>query len=68
MYAIRSYYGDFGTGNYPDALAIGDLNGDGFADIAVGGSYLTLLFNNPADPGNFYTGGTFTVLPYFSSM
>ncbi len=60
--------GDFGTGNYPDALAIGDLNGDGFADIAVGGSYLTLLFNNPADPGNFYTGGTFTVLPYFSSV
>ena len=60
--------GDFGAGNYPDALAIGDLNGDGFADIAAGGSYLTLLFNNPAVPGYFYTGGTLTNVPYFSSV
>jgi hypothetical protein len=60
--------GEFGTGNNPDALAIGDLNGDGFVDIAAGGSYLTLLFNNPADPGTFYTGGTLTVVPYFSSV
>jgi hypothetical protein len=59
---------DFGTGNYPDVVAIGDLNGDGFADIAAGGSYLALLFNNPDDPGNFYTGGTLTVVPYFSSV
>jgi hypothetical protein len=65
--AFQSAVG-YDTGNYPEGLAIGDLNDDGFPDIAVGGSYLTLLFNNPADPGNFYTGGTLTVVSYFSSV
>jgi hypothetical protein len=58
----------FGTGRYPEGLAIGDLNDDGVPDIAVGGSYLTLMFNNTADLGSFYTGGTLTLVSYFSSV
>jgi len=57
-----------GTGQHPDGIAIGDLNGDGMADIAAGGSDLTLLFNSPGNPGNFYTGATLTFQPYFSSV
>jgi hypothetical protein len=59
---------EFGTGQHPDGIAIGDLNGDGLDDIAAGGSYLVLLFNNPANPGGFYTGATLTFQPYFSSV
>jgi hypothetical protein len=38
----------------PVDVAIGDLNGDGTNDMAVAGADLSLLFNDPASPGNVF--------------
>ena len=43
----------FSTGKHPMSIAIDDLNSDTLADIAVGGSDLSLHFQDPSDPGSF---------------
>ncbi len=44
-------------GTSPKKTAIGDLNADGFNDIAVSGSddNLVILFNDPSNPGRAFT-------------
>ena len=49
------------SGAYPQGIAIEDLNSDNLNDIAVAGNYISLLFNDPANPGSFYTSGTVNV-------
>jgi len=44
---------NFVTGNYPEDLAIGDLDGDALMDIAVADNELSILFQDPASIGNF---------------
>ncbi|MCK4787932.1 MAG: VCBS repeat-containing protein [Desulfobacteraceae bacterium] len=43
----------FPTGKHPMSIAIDDLNGDTLADIAVGGSDLSLHFQDPSNPVSF---------------
>jgi hypothetical protein len=40
--------------------AIADLNGDGLVDLAVAAADLAILFNDPGNPGDFYTS---TLIP-----
>jgi len=44
---------NFVAGNYPEDLAIGDLDGDALMDIAVADNELSILFQDPASIGNF---------------
>jgi len=44
---------NFLTGNYPNDLAIGDLDGDGLVDIAIADNGLSVLFQDPASIGSF---------------
>jgi len=44
---------NFVTGNYPEDLAIGDLDGDALMDIVVADNELSILFQDPASIGNF---------------
>ncbi len=58
----------YGTFSEPRSVAVGDFNGDGLPDLAVanyGNGTVSVLLNNPSDPGTFtatpnspYTGGT----------
>ena len=43
----------FITGNYPNDVAIGDLDGDALTDIAVADNELSILYQDPASIGNF---------------
>ena len=43
----------FVTGNYPNDLAIGDLDGDALIDIAIADNELSILYQDPASIGNF---------------
>ncbi len=49
---------DFGTGNAPQGLAIGDLDGDGKPDLAVAnsGDNTLSLFHNTSTPGTIAFG------------
>ena len=52
---------NYETGVSPNAVAIGDLNGDGRPDLAVGDNNgISILFQNPTSPGTFQP---LTVLP-----
>ncbi|MEJ2179740.1 MAG: VCBS repeat-containing protein [Gammaproteobacteria bacterium] len=44
---------NFVTGNYPNDLAIGDLDGDALMDIAIADNELSILYQDPASIGNF---------------
>jgi hypothetical protein len=44
---------NFVTGNYPNDVAIGDINGDALMDIAVADDALSILYQDPASIGNF---------------
>jgi hypothetical protein len=44
---------NFVTGNYPNDLAIGDIDGDALMDIAVADDALSILYQDPASIGNF---------------
>ncbi|UCF03858.1 MAG: VCBS repeat-containing protein [Deltaproteobacteria bacterium] len=44
---------NFITGNYPNDVAIGDIDGDALMDIAVADSELSILYQDPASIGNF---------------
>jgi len=52
----------------PTGVVGADINGDGFTDIAVTGSYLALLFNTPGNPGTFIDGGTISVNSVIDSV
>lgn len=41
--------------NSPLALVVNDLDGDGLDDIAVAGKQISMLFNDPADPGSSFS-------------
>ena len=43
----------FIAGNYPNDVAIGDLDGDALMDIAVADNELSILYQDPASIGNF---------------
>ena len=49
----------YSAGNTPQSIAIGDLNGDGYADM-VSNDGPIVLFQDPTRPGNF-SGGVITV-------
>ena len=44
---------NFATGDIPEDLAIGDLDGDSLVDIAIADDSLSILFQDPASIGNF---------------
>ena len=44
---------NFIAGNYPNDLAIGDLDGDALMDIAIADNELSILYQDPASIGNF---------------
>ncbi len=44
---------NFVAGNYPNDLAIGDLDGDALMDIAIADNELSILYQDPASIGNF---------------
>lgn len=41
------------AGNYPNDVAIGDLDGDGLFDLAVADNDLSILFQDPSNIGTF---------------
>jgi VCBS repeat protein len=50
------------TGNYPQALALIDINGDGRPDIIVGGSTaVSVLLNDASSPGSFLAASNYPV-------
>lgn len=52
----------YATGNYPESVAIGDLNGDGKPDLAVAdNSGLSVLVQDPAKPGSFLPRSTLNI-------
>lgn len=53
--------GIISVADHPQGAVAADINGDGFTDIAVTGSYLAVLLNTPGNPGVFLDGGTINI-------
>ena len=60
---------NYALGNAPNAVAIGDLNGDGKPDLAVADSGgISILFQNPSGPGTFLPPTTLPVSSATNSL
>ena len=60
---------NYSTGNVVNSVAIGDVNGDGRADLIVAGSGgISILLQDSASPGTFTAAGTVSMTGSASSV